>query len=736
MSARPAPTVERLDLVALIGAQFVALLSFHAAFSGAMFFVAGATGAVLAAAYWTWALRHLASASFRTLGALAAFALVGPVATARNDAVAGFLPSLTAIGAVFNGAVHGWWTLVTTLPPVGQAGHVLVVPYLCGFAGVSASLLLLRWRRVPILAAIPPILVLGLGVLVGTDRSGSLFVEGGLLLAILLLWASSLDRRARPIIGTVRRGRGLVGSTALLGVVALAAGLVGAHVPFTHSRARYVLRDHVQPPFDPTQYPSPLAGFRIYRVKKNQNQPLLRVDGVTTKARLRIATMDDYDGLVWRVGDAGALDAFRRVGTSLPDGTSRTSETITVTIKNDLHSVWLPLIGQPSQIKFDGADAGELASNLRYNSAQSTAADSSELHKGDRFTMKTLVTADSTVDGVSIAPALPPVNDQTIFNTFSDKAGAIVKSANDPRAEASAIAQAFSHGAYDDGPLANTPPGHFLARISEFLREPQPVGDAEQYAAAAAILLHARQAPARVVLGVKLEPNHSPEYKYSDVTAWIEIPVAGRGWVAYDVTPSTKNMPKKQPLPKQQHASQQPPPQPPRASLSANSGSASSTQSATRRKILQNSAHHGGLGGLLLGVAGVALIPILFFGAPIALILTLKRRRRNGRRLAPTTALQITGGWDEVVDLLRDLGRPVPAKATRRELATVTEADGLSDLASYVDESVFGDPDPSEHEARCVWDEVIGIRQRLAGSIGRLDRIRCALSLTSLRTER
>jgi len=737
--SRPAESslaVEGVDVIAVVVTNLLALASFRAAFSGTAFFVAGAVGTIAATAYWIAALQASVPIWLRFAGAVLVFAIVGPAATVRADGWHGFVPTPEALGAIFSGSVHGWWALVTTLPPVGDLGHVLVVPYLCGFVGVSASMLLLRAKRVSFLAAVPPIVILGVGVMVGTDRPASLYVEAGLLIAAVLFWASSLARRARPVLGTVRRlrGRRLVAPVALLAVVALAAGVAGSHVPFVHPSERYVLRDRVQPPFDPTQYPSPLAGYRKYRVAKKKSVALLTVSGLTARTRLRIAVMDDYDGLVWRVAGNGDLDAFRRVGSRLPGARSGTVENLKVTIRG-LQGVWLPTVGQPLGITFTGRDAERLTSDLRYNIAHSTAAEPAGLQPGDQYTIRTIVDpSQPNVDGVSIAPQ-PSTSSPEIFTAFADKAGAIVQSGSDAGAQAAAIAAALRQGYYDDGPTQNTPPGHFLARINEFLREDAPVGDSEQYAAAAAILLRARQIPARVVLGLTLDPRRH-EYRYGDVQAWVEIPVAGRGWVAYDVTPDTDRRPQPQPQPKQTAAGSQPPAQPPHAALSANSGAVGLAESRSKsQNPTAKPQPHGG-GGFPFMLIALAAIPVVLFAVPVLLILGLKRRRRNRRRRAPMPALQISGGWDEVVDYMRDLGRPVPPTATRRELAITAMSDGLGDFASRVDASVFGARDPSSEDAGELWGESVATCRRLVHSVGLLGRVRCALSVSSLRPER
>ena len=741
MSRRPVESglqtagIEPVDLFGVVAANLLAVTSFSAAFSGVAFFVAGAIGTLAATAYWIFALRPSVPVGFRFAGAVLVFAIVGPAATVRGDGLSGLVPTPSAVGAVFSAVIHGWYALVTTLPPVGHAAHVLVVPYLCGFVGASLSLLLLRATRAAFLAAVPPIVILGAGVLVGTDRPGSLYVEAGFLTAGLLFWAGRLTRRARPMLGTVQglRGRGMAATVALLAAIALGAGAFGSHVPFVHPSRRYVLRDRVQPPFDPTQYPSPLAGYRKYRGTKTQSAALLTVSGVTTRTRLRIAVMDDYDGLVWRVADNGNLDAFRRAGSVLPEHRSGTVENLKVTVRG-LQGVWLPTAGQPLGITFTGRDAGRLATDLRYNVAQSTAAEPGGLRSGDQYTIRTTVDpSQPNVDGRAITPQ-PAAGLPAIFAPFADKAGAIVAGGSDAGSQAGAIAAAFRQGYYDDGPTQNTPPGHFLARINAFLREQVPVGDSEQYAAAAAILLRARQVPARVVLGLTLDPRRQA-YRFGDVQAWVEIPVAGRGWVAYDVTPGTDRRPQPLPQPKQHLAGPQPPAQPPHGALSANSGAVGSAESRSKSEnSTQKPKRHGG--GVSYAMVALALIPLALFGLPVAAILGLKRRRRNRRRSAPTPALQIAGGWDEVLDPMRDLGRPVPPTATRRELAITAMNDGLGDFASRVDGSVFGAHDPTAHDARALWRESMATCRRLARSDGVRSRLRAALSVSSLRSER
>ena len=118
----------------------------------------------------------------------------------------------------------------------------------------------------------------------------------------------------------------------LLGAALGLASLVGGNLPGTDAE-RTVLRTYVQPPFDITQYPSPLVGFRKYTegAKKVWDQELFSVQGAQSGSLIRIAVLDDYSGTVWSAAgtSGGSGFNFRKVGGTIApvegvgDGTSR-----------------------------------------------------------------------------------------------------------------------------------------------------------------------------------------------------------------------------------------------------------------------------------------------------------------------------------------------------------------------------------------------------------------------------
>jgi hypothetical protein len=137
-------------------------------------------------------------------------------------------------------------------------------------------------------------------------------------------------------------------------------------------------------------------------------------------------------------------------------------------------------------------------------------------------------------------------------------------------------------------------------------------------------------------------------------------------------------------------------------------------------------------------VAAVA-IPLLLLLTPLLVVVALKARRRRRRRRAATAELQISGGWDEVLDTAHDFKVPPPADATRREaskalLETFPEAP-VALLADQADAAVFSADGAGSRGVSRYWaavDETVHTI-RTHGSAWRL---RGTLALTSLRRRR
>src|SRR5690606_25292273 len=105
------------------------------------------------------------------------FAVLGGPLALRHRAISGVLPSPDAVAGLADGMVNGWMRLLTTLPPAGEAGDLLAIPYLCGFAGGALAVALaIRYPR-RVYCVLPPAAVLVLSVLMGTKRPASLLLQ-------------------------------------------------------------------------------------------------------------------------------------------------------------------------------------------------------------------------------------------------------------------------------------------------------------------------------------------------------------------------------------------------------------------------------------------------------------------------------------------------------------------------------------------------------------------------------
>lgn len=317
MAGRPT-TDEWIDAGFLAALCSVALAGFSTSFLGSSFLIAGIIGLVggLVVGYTT--ARSRQPAVVVAAATAVAFFLLGPVAAARHEALGGVLPSADAVRSLADGVITGWKKLLTTRTPVGSETSLLTIPFVCGLlAAVVGCSLALRTKSswAPVLA---PAAVLIAAILLGTENPYSVALQGGLFSALAIGWIAVRQRAARAaVIRSGTRAR-FVGAVGLLVVAAGAGVLLHDVVPGAASNDRLILRDRAEPPFDPRDHASPLNSYRRY-VKPEEvrtEKTLFTVDGLPEGARIRLATMDAYDGQVWNVSTSGgeASGYFERVG--------------------------------------------------------------------------------------------------------------------------------------------------------------------------------------------------------------------------------------------------------------------------------------------------------------------------------------------------------------------------------------------------------------------------------------
>lgn len=749
MTGRRGPAARAVDLLAVAVLVASGLVGYGPAFGGTRYLVAGAVGLVLGllvatgGAVWRWSAVTVAA------GGVVAYLVAAGAVAVPDEVVARAVPTLTSTRTVLVAAVHGWKDVVTLTPPVGEHRGVLVVPLLTGLVGaLVAGSLVLRARH-PWWALLPAGVTFVVPILLGTPDAALPWVQGAVVVVVGTGWAAW--RRETYLLAALdddepdRAGRAaLVRSRLRSGaVMLLVAGVGGAALAPASAAAvaRHTLRESVIPPLDLEQYHSPLTGFRSY-VKDHDKDVLFTVDGLPAGARVRLATLDGYDGVVYGVTEGGA-GAFAPVSGALP-GRGPTAH---LTFSSQTYSgVWLPDVGDLRAVTFTGPRATTLTRSLFYDAATGVALTTAGLQPGDGYAVSTVLAqtwTDQQLAGRSFANVtMPPTAGvpDAVQATAGRLAGPGTDAITTVRHLTDGLAGTgfFSHGL--QGETASRA-GHTAERIGALLGADQMVGDDEQYAVAMALMARQLGIPARVVMGFYPPAGAGAgagpvAITGDDVHAWVEVDFAGAGWVPFDPTPakdrtvqSTSPKPRSDPKPQvlQPPVPPQVPPELP-PDTRQDRGHAKGTQNG-----------HGLL-STVLRVGGIAAIPVLVLVLPLTAVVLAKRRRRQRRATASGAVDRVSGGWFEVLDHATDLGTPVPAGATRRETATALAVHfpevRLAPLATQADASVFGAGDPSPDEVDRLWAEVDAVLGGMDGSVGRWRRARARFSVRSLRAER
>lgn len=736
-----------VDAAFLLVLSGLGLYSFRALYGGWQYLLVGligtACGLVVAEASLRWWKPVLGAAVVTVV----VFVVVGGV-LAGGDRLGASVPTPGAVSAVLKAATYGWKQLLTTAPPVGNSAHLLAIPYLVGLvAGVSGQSLALRTRAAA-LPLVAPGGVLVLGILFGSRVPASLLLQGTVFGGVCLAWAGVRHHRFRPVSGSsgFSRTRAALAAGTLV-VTALAAGVVGPDLPGAGSHTRVVLSRYVVPPLNVSRQPSPLAGFRQYAEGGTHHRTVLfTVHGVRPGGYMRIAVMDEYNGIVWGFGAAragGAVvtgDAFENYGSTIPAGQSGKSGTVSVTI-GGLGGIWMPTIGETTGVAFTAGAGPAAQGNFRYDPATEAAAQPAGLHHGEHYRLEVVVPPypsrnalkTAAAGGASLALSdVPPVLRTDAIHWAGNAVG--------PWAKVSAIATHFKRvGKYSNGNESPTLslPGEDAGRLTTFLQGgglvgTQIVGDDEQYAATLALMANAVGVPGRVVLGAKV--GAGGVVRGSDVHAWVEVLLEGLGWVPVypnaflPSQPPVKNPPTQ--TPQQSSAATVQPP------ISSAQRSPLALGFVTAKGSSSAQAVHGGSPSSfpawvrsLLTWAGPPLAAVVL---AVGVIAALKSRRRRRRRRSARTSARVAGAWAELIDLQRDLGRTVPLRATRREQAAHLALTTAARLAHDADAAIFGPTEPTVEEVDAYWRSINEAIAAIRAGVSWLQRWKASLSLRSL----
>jgi hypothetical protein len=703
------------------------------------------------------------SSTIVLVATVVAFLLFGVPLAVPTQALYGVLPTLDGLVRLVSSVALGWKQLLTVTLPVGSYQGLLVPAFvLVLVVSVCSLTAALRSRRGG-LAALGPLLLFVVAIALGPDYATLPFVLTLALVVVTFVWLMwrrwyarrsalrELAAEARSSDGTQAAipsyhrllGARTIIATAVILAIAGTAGVVGAAL-VPPSGPREVLRSTVEQPFDPRDYSSPLAGFRQYLRPETSADPLFTVSGLPAGGRIRIATLDTYDGIVYSVGSdevSSASGAFTRVPFRF-DQAAVDGETVTLDVTIDDYSgVWLPTVGKLETVDFSGDRAASLRDNFYYNDTTGTAAVVGGVTAGDRYRLVAKVPDEPTASQLAALspgsadvprPRELPAETQIVLDRYTEGVDGdgrrLVAMIDGLRTEGY-----VSHGIADSEPPSRS--GHSADRITELLTDQRMIGDAEQYAATAALMARQLGFPSRVVFGFVPDDSDAgtTEVRGEAVSAWIEVDTEQFGWVTIDPTPPVREIPEE--VPEEPTTVSRP-----QSVIPPSVNEPDPPVEQTPRETPQDETAELPAWVLIAlfaaKVAGWTAVALAVVASPFLAIIAAKIGRRRRRRRAGTPLARIGGGWDEYRDSILDHGITPPAMATRREIASTVGGSPPAILAAITDRAMFAPREPSDEEADRVWKAVGELTASLGEGATRWQRLKARVSTRSLRSRR
>jgi transglutaminase-like putative cysteine protease len=736
------------DAAVLLVLAVIGLVGFQPSFGGYSFLIPALGGLALGAATGILTAMFRLSLIPTTLAAIVGYFLLGTALALPGQALLGVLPTLHSLSSLAVGAVFGWSDIVTLRTPIGAPEYITVVPYVATWlVALVSTTLAIRWLSARPrtawrfgIALIGPIAIYLASILIGTDAPYLAGIRGVTFAVLALVWLGWRKPAGASVAhaGASRlRNRKLAGTAVIVAAAVLLGGGAGFWLAPPKDE-RFVLRDEIEPPFDPLQYPSPLSGFRHY-TKQVTDEVLFTVNGLRAGDTIRLATLDSFNGKLWNVTgpetSTNGSGTFNLVGRTMPAQrfiTPDARKNVTFTIET-YDDVWIPSVGYPTDLEFTAGESTAASDNLRYNDATGTAVLTSGLSKGDSYTIDATVQHVVPVAELADVPVaaveLPPVDASP--DIVTSKAQEYAASAAAPAAQLEAIRIALastgflSHGRASDSVASRA--GHGADRISELLERNQMVGDQEQYASAFALMARSFGYPARVVMGFAPEvvEGRAIEVTGDDVTAWVEVAFDDVGWVAFNPTPDETDIPQDQ-TPKPQSEPQPQVRQPPRA----DNDDEDLLSPVELEETEEEDDSFFTIPGWVYALALSILIPAAIIFLPMLAIGIVKARRAKRRRAAAAGHDRVAGAWEEMVDQFSELGYDVPGKSTRVRVAghlesqqTAENSVALRPIAVIADEAVFSGREIAPDRSEQVWSEALAAVERARDGLTRKRRL-------------
>ena len=732
----------RYRTVALVAVMaVVACVGFAGVFAGwshlvvTVLAVAGATGCAIAGLRWRLLLSE--AIVLNTL----AFVVVG-------IAVTQWVPGPAAPADFAAALARGWAELLSSQSPAELTGRLAPVPFTTAWVAAALAHELDRrvhWSGIALVGALVGLVTTSL---FSAEVPTLARYQGGLLVVLTVLIARVHRHEAELDVGlsvsSMRRPglSKLAMPAAVLALVGVSAAVVGPRLPLADANERFDLRDLQENPWDPLDAPSPLVTLKADLKEGARDEVAFRVTSERPITRWTTAVLSTYDGVVWHVADPliGGAAQFVPVDPTLPE-LARPVESLAVraTLEIvDLDGPWVPHAGLPIEASFVGDDA-----NLRLNLETATLARPGGHRSGDRYELVTALHPTSDARGIEQAQfdvAGSATELDLVPAPILNLAAELVEGQDLGGAQVAAIRDRFTlEGFYDAG--RERPPGHSYAQIARFVDDPtRLVGYEEQYAAAAGVLARIAGIPTRVAVGYNI-----PEDRYrggvaevlaGDATAWIEVNVAGAGWVPVDVTPDRSREPTDQePGRIRQNVAipnEPPPPPPPFESEDLDEEEALDDEDENEETAEGRSWFRALVDRPGLVAGGIAVSPLIGFGLLGLLAALVRLRRVRRRRGADGTDERIVGAWAELVDRLTESGHDVPVNATPLEVVEGLADDDRSagaaadarQVADLVSRAAFAPRPPSSDDAERAWRHTDAASTAAREQLGVWERLR------------
>ena len=646
--------------------------------------------------------------------------LVGTVCVAAVLFVVAVVRSAQPTVDLLEGLVNGWARVLTTELPVAGRMDLLVAPLVViGLATVVGVVALLRSRSAWLPMA-PLLVIVALGLAFGDGAASQPWaVVAGLVggSCALALLRSSLPVSEASLDGRVDDEPTLVmpslgGIAALIGAVGLAVMLTGP-TPVRNESEPFTLRRYVTPDQEDLRLVSPLSRAEEL-ADVDRVMTIKAVNAVPAGTRVRVASLDTYDGLGW-----SPTERLQPVGSKVSSLSPSGTNLDLVVTPHNLGLPWIPTVGEPTKVSAEGDGPGTvlLWSPISGNLATSDLAASD----GTAWRVNGVVPAPSA-DQLAmgrLSPGLPlnlgerDLNDDV--KKLRDQAQQIVGADPGSFAAAARLLNLFKNKSDDPGdsfavdPEAASSPA--LGSVIRFMEG--RVGNRFQFATSYATVAQLGGIPARVVVGTKIEegvPQGSTvEVSGADLTAWPEVNISGLGWTALDPVPDEEGSASgaaeeqlDEAVDEAISSDPKEPPPPDDQTLDPDANTKPQSNATSKIWII--------LVGLLALLLGLVASPAIRFAR--------RRKRRSG-----TPSQCTAGAWAELMDVFVEEGQQRPLSATPSETSrllssSVDESGGtaLSQLTGLVEQSVFSRTEPSQADADQAWVLLRDVRKGLSRS--------------------